>query len=312
MVNSTYLTPSLFILEFGEMTEIKYLYSAITLLGFLMIFLSNGAIISTVILHPALHEPMYIFLSALCINGLYGSLGFFPNLFVNLLQRVPTISYVGCLTQIFCVHTYSACELTLLGVMAFDRYVCICNPLRYNNIMQLSTVFKLIALAWFSNIIPLTIHFWLTVRLPLCGSAVHKIYCDNFSVVNLSCIDTTVNNIYGLFLTSTLMISMPTLIIFSYVQILRACAKSSKAFRAKALQTCTPHVVTIINYVADRLFEVLLHRFQPKYLPYELRILMSIQCFVVPPLLNPLIYGLKLKEIRLKVFQLFHNKKIVG
>ncbi|XP_068121904.1 olfactory receptor 52D1-like [Hyperolius riggenbachi] len=294
------------------MAEFRYLYSVMTLLGFLLILLTNGVVISVVALNPALHEPMYIFLSALCLNGLFGSLGFYPNLFVSLLQQIPTISYIGCLTQIFCVHTYWTCEMTLLGVMAYDRYLCICNPLRYNKIMSLPTVFKLIVLAWFFDIIPFSIHFWLTVRLPLCGSAIQKIYCDNFSLVSLSCIDTTINNIYGLFLTLGFLITMISLILFSYVQILRVCARSSKDFRTKALQTCTPHLVTMTNYVADLLFEVLLHRFKPKNLPYELRILMSVQSFVVPPLLNPLIYGLKLKEIRRKVFQLFHLKKIVA
>ncbi|XP_072282766.1 olfactory receptor 52E4-like [Pyxicephalus adspersus] len=312
MVNSTQSSPSLFTLEFGELNELKYLYCAITLLGFLIILFSNGVIIFTVILHPALHEPMYIFLSALCINGLYGSLGFFPKFFVNLLQQVPTITYIGCLTQIFCVHTYSGCEITLLGVMAYDRYVYICNPLRYNNIMPLSTVFKLIAIVWIVNVIVFTIHFSLTIRLPLCGSVIQKVYCDNFSVVNLSCVDTTINNVFGLFLTLSLLTTMPLLIIFSYIQIIRVCGKSSKDFRAKAFQTCTPHIVTMLNYIADILFEVLLHRFKPKYLPYELRIVMSVQGFVVPPLLNPLIYGLKLKEIRLKIFQLLHVKKILG
>ncbi|KAM9319755.1 olfactory receptor 52E4-like [Gastrophryne carolinensis] len=294
------------------MSEIKYLYSLITLFAFFLILLFNGAVLFTVVLYPALHEPMYIFLSALCINCVYGSVGFFPSLFVNLLQQVPTVSYIGCLTQIFCVHTYALWELTLLGLMAYDRYACICNPLRYNNIMSLPTVFKMICTAWILTIVPFAIHFWLTIRLTLCSSVIEKIYCDNYSVVSLSCVSTTINNIYGLFITVTWITTMPLLVLFSYVQILRVCMKSSKDFRAKAFHTCIPHVITMMNYVVVLLFEILLHRFKAENLPNWLKILMSVQGFVVTPLLNPLIYGLKLKGIRQKLFKLLAAKNEVA
>ncbi|XP_068127166.1 olfactory receptor 52D1-like, partial [Hyperolius riggenbachi] len=273
-------------------------------LGFLVIVLSNCAVISTIILHKSLHEPMYLFISSLCLNGLYGSSAFFPNLFIDLLSKVPTISYIGCVTQVFCIHTYMGCELTILAVMAYDRYLCICDPLRYNSLMTLMMVFKLIVGAWVLGITLFTIHFTLTLRLPLCGDTILKIYCDNWSVVRLSCIDTTVNNIFGLFITAVIVGLMPVLIFISYVKILKVCIQSSKDFRTKALQTCTPHLVTITNFAINVLFEILLHRFTPTNLPYEVRTVMSLQFLVVPPILNPLIYGLKTKEIRVRMTQL--------
>ncbi|XP_069828900.1 olfactory receptor 52D1-like [Dendropsophus ebraccatus] len=286
------------------MTEVRYVYSVITLLGFLIIVLSNSAVISTVVLHKSLQEPMYIFISVLCLNGLYGSSAFFPNLFVNLISKTQTISYAGCVTQVFCIHTYMGGELAILSVMAYDRYLCICNPLRYTTIMSLTMVQKLVVSAWLYIIGLFTVHFVLTLRLPLCDSSILKIYCDNWSVVRLSCIDTTVNNIYGFFITALVIVLMPVLIFISYIQIIRVCLKASKDFRAKSLQTCTPHLVTITNFVANVLFEILLHRFSPTNLSYELRTVMSVQFLVVPPILNPLIYGLKTKEIRLKLMKL--------
>ncbi|KAM4796212.1 olfactory receptor 10J4-like [Rhinophrynus dorsalis] len=312
MQNSTNSHPLVLTLGFGEMTEIKFLYSAIVLICFTMIVLTNGAVITVIVLHRSLHEPMYIFICALCINGLYGSIGFFPILFVNLLCKTQTISYIGCITQVFCIHTYIGGEMALLSVMGIDRYVCICNPLRYNNIMPLSTVFKLIAGAWLYTVMLITILIILTITIPLCDSNIQKIYCDNWSVVKLSCVDTTVNNIYGLLITATFLGVMPVVILLSYIQILRVCSRSSKDFRAKALQTCTPHLIALINLVADALFEVFLHRFPPKQLPYELKITMSVQAFVVAPLLNPLIYGLKMKEIRIKSFQVFCTNRITA
>ncbi|KAM8976906.1 olfactory receptor 52E4-like [Pelodytes ibericus] len=309
MHNSTYLNPSVLILSFGDMTDIKYLYSLLSLISYTCIVVFNAVIISTIMLHNRLHEPMFIFISVLCFNGLYGSSAFLPSLLVHLIYETRMVSYLGCLIQVFCIHTYMGCELTILAVMAFDRYTCICNPLRYNSIMSWKTVYKLVASAWFYSIILFTVHFILTIRLPLCDSLIVKIYCDNWSVVRLSCIDTTVNNIFGLFITVALIVMMPMLILVSYIEILRVCVQSSKDFRAKALQTCTPHLITMINYVADVLFEILIHRFRPTSLPYELRVAMSIQFLVVPPLLNPLIYGLQIREIRNKIAHIFTSKR---
>ncbi|XP_075051525.1 olfactory receptor 52D1-like [Mixophyes fleayi] len=308
MSNSTYIHPSLLTLKFGEMAEIRYFYSVITLVGFMVIILSNCAVISTVVIHKSLHEPMYIFIAVLCLNGLYGSCAFFPSLFVSLISKIQTISYIGCVTQVFCIHTYMGCELTILAVMAYDRYLCICNPLRYSNIMTLMMVVKLIIAAWLYSIILFSVHFTLTIRLPLCDSVILKIYCDNWSVVRLSCIDTTVNNIFGLFITAAVIVLLPVLILFSYIEILKVCAQSSKDFRTKALATCSPHLVTIANFVINVLFEILSHRFTPTNIPYELRTVMSVQYIVVPPLLNPLIYGHKTREIREKLAQLLFPK----
>ncbi|XP_041437268.1 olfactory receptor 4C6-like [Xenopus laevis] len=312
MENSSYSHPSLLTLSFGQIMEVKYFYSALVLLCFVMIVVSNGAVISAIVIHRSLQEPMFIFVAFLCVNGLYGSLIFFPFLFVNLLSKTHVISYIGCIIQVFGIHTFISCEVTILAVMAFDRYVCICNPLRYKSIMSLATVFKLIGAAWLYVIFLITIHLILTIRLPLCGSVIQKIYCDNWSVVRLSCIDTTVNNVFGLLITAAIMCLMPVLTLVSYVQILWVCMQSSKVFRAKALQTCTPHLITLTYFVADVLFEILLPRFPSTVLPYELRILMSVQAFVIAPILHPLIYGWKLREIRLRVLQMFGAKQIAN
>ncbi|XP_075051417.1 olfactory receptor 51E1-like [Mixophyes fleayi] len=288
------------------MTSERYLYGVTAFLIYLMVILLNGAVISTVLLHKTLQQPMYIFVSMLCINGLYGSTAFFPSLLYNLFNNIKTISYTGCVTQVFSLHTYAGCEMTLLTIMAFDRYVCIFNPLRYNNIMSLATIFKLVVSAWLYTVILVGIHLALTIRLPLCDTVILKVYCDNWSVVRLSCVDITVNNVYGLFISSTFTAVMPMLIVISYIQIFRICIKSTKDFRTKALQTCSPHLITITNYAANLLFELLVYRFIPENFNYELRTVMSVQVIVVPPLLNPLIYGLKMKEIRVKIIQTFH------
>ncbi|XP_075051406.1 olfactory receptor 52D1-like [Mixophyes fleayi] len=308
MQNSTYSPPSVLILGFGEITNLNYLYSVITLVGLLIIILSNCTVITTILLHKSLHEPMYIFISALCVNGLYGSIAFFPSLFINLIYKTQSISYTACIIQVFCIHTYVVSEVTTLVVMAYDRYVCICNPLRYVNIMTLNTAFKLIISGWIYSFITITPQVILTSRLPLCDNVILKIYCDNWSVVRLSCIDTTVNNIIGLIGTIAAMVVMPFLVGLSYVEILKVCAKS-KDVREKAMQTCAPQLISIIIFVTGCVFEVLLYRFVPSRVPYGLRVFMSVEGLVLPPLVNPLLYGLKMKAIKVRLGQMILHSK---
>ncbi|KAM5180475.1 olfactory receptor 51I2-like [Mantella aurantiaca] len=307
MENANFSQPSLMTLGFGDLTSSRYLYCVLVLVGYTLTLVFNIVVITTIILNSSLHEPMYIFISVLCFNGVYGSCSFYPPLFVNLLQKTQTISYTFCLVQVFCIHTYVAFEMTILTAMAYDRYVCICNPLRYHSIMTLSTIIKLIIGAFLQPIIVFGTHFILTVRLPLCSSEILKIYCDNWSVVRLSCIDTTLNNLFGMFVTATTLGVMPLLILYTYVQILRVCVRSSKAVKDKALQTCTPHLISIATFVTDTLFEIIVYRFSPAKVPYELRVITSVQVVVVLPAVNPFIYGLKMKEIRAKIRNLFKS-----
>ncbi|OCT56840.1 olfactory receptor 51I2 [Xenopus laevis] len=312
MQNSTDPHPAYFTLGYRQLTSIRYFYCILVLVGYLMNVVSNSLIIAAVIIHKTLHEPVYIFISALCLNGIFESMYFYPSIFSALLYKVQVISYSFCLLQAFLIHLYGCFEMTTLSAMAFDRYVCICNPLRYNNIMSLSTVYKIIGGSWTYSIVAFGTHVLLTYRLPLCGAEILKIYCDNWSIVRLSCIDTTINNVFGLFIVSTFVCLLLMLIMYSYIEILRVCARSSQAVIAKALQTCTPQLITTFNFVAGSLFDIFLYRYIPTIVPYEFRVFMSLEFLVVSPILNALAYGLKMTELRTKIFQPFNLKKIAG
>ncbi|XP_069828905.1 olfactory receptor 51I2-like [Dendropsophus ebraccatus] len=307
MENKTSFYPPYLTLYYGEISSEKNIYCSVVVFGYLLIIAINAAVISTIALHKSLHEPMYIFIAALCINGLYGSTAFFPGLLYQLLQETHIISYVACVIQVYCIHTYGSFEMAILLSMAYDRYVSICNPLRYNTIMTSSKVYLLITGAWILPNILIGVLLILTIRLPLCQIQVLKLYCDNWSVVRLSCVDTTVNNVFGLFVVFSLL-GVPLLaILYSYIKIFRICMKSSKEVREKALQTCTPHLITIVNFVVDTLFEILLYRFVPSKLPYEFRVIMSLQFIVIPPILNPFIYGVKMAEIKKRMLAPFER-----
>ncbi|KAE8628116.1 hypothetical protein XENTR_v10007331 [Xenopus tropicalis] len=305
MQNSSDPHPAFFTLGYGQLTSIRYFYCLLVSVGFLLNVVPNSLIIVAVIIHKTLHEPVYIFISALCLNGILESVYFYPGIFAALFYKVQTISYSFCLLQAFLVHLYGCFEMTTLTAMAFDRYVCICNPLRYNNIMLLSNVYKILAGSWTYSIVAFGTHVLLTYRLPLCGSEILKIYCDNWSIVRLSCIDTTINNIYGLFIVSTFVCLLLMLIMYSYIEILRVCARSSQAVIAKALQTCTPQLITTFNLITASGFDIFLYRYIPTIVPYEFRLFMSLEFLVVSPILNAFVYGLKMSELRAKIFQPF-------
>ncbi|OCT56838.1 hypothetical protein XELAEV_18004368mg [Xenopus laevis] len=312
MQNSTDPHPAYFTLGYGQLTSIRYFYCLLVLVGFLLNAVSNSVIIHAVMIHKTLHEPLYIFISALSFNGILESMSFYPSILAALVYKVQTISYSFCLLQAFLFLLYGCFEMMTLSAMAFDRYVCICNPLRYNNIMSLSTVYKIIGGSWTYSNVAFTIHMLLTYRLPLCGAEILKIYCDNWSIVRLSCIDTTSNNVFGLFNLSIFVFLALALIMFSYIEILRVCARSSQAVIAKALQTCTPQLITTINLATGAIFDILLYRYIPTIVPYGFRIFMSMQFLVVSPILNAFVYGLKMTKLREKILQSFHLKRITG
>ncbi|KAM9319754.1 olfactory receptor 6K3-like [Gastrophryne carolinensis] len=308
MENGTTVNPSVMTLNFGPLTSERYLYATIVLSSYLLILSLSGVVISTSsLLYKNKNEPLYIFVCVLCFNGVYGSSAFYPSLFVNLLQKTQTISHIGCLVQAVFLHSYGGNEYTILTVMAYDRYLFICNPLRYHNIMTSSTVLQLISGAYIFSYVCNGTAILLTSRLPLCSSGILKIYCDNYSMVRLSCVATTVNDIFGVVTIIAMTVPTSLLVFYSYVLILKVCMKFSRDVRGKALQTCSPHLIVFTNFVIGTLFELLFYRFNTTKLPYELRVIMSLQFIVVSPILNPLIYGMKVKEIKVKIASCFLN-----
>ncbi|XP_062841199.1 olfactory receptor 6N2-like [Trichomycterus rosablanca] len=214
----------------------------------------------------------------------------------RLISEKQTVSYQFCLLQAFVAYWYGTSEFTLLSAMAYDRYVSICKPLQYSTIIKTSTVRKLIFLCWFLPCFQICIGLILTLRLDLCKSKLNRIYCDNYSVVKLSCRETTVNNLFGL-LFGIVVFPPVIFIIFSYIRILTVCLRNSKVFRRKALQTCLPHLIIVINFSVTISFDIINNRLESNQIPHIIEMILSINFFVIPPLFNPIIYGLKLQEI---------------
>ncbi|KAJ8414516.1 hypothetical protein AAFF_G00037180 [Aldrovandia affinis] len=146
----------------------------------------------------------------------------------------------------------------------------------------------------------------LVARLPLCGFNIGKLFCTNWAVVKLSCVDTTINNIYGYILMFS-HVSQGVLILVSYVHIVRASVRS-EAERNKFMQTCLPHLITLISFTIAIIFDIMYARYGSSTRLQALRNFLAVEFLVVPPLINPLIYGMKLNQIRTKIIRICSRK----
>ncbi|XP_018588021.2 olfactory receptor 2G3-like [Scleropages formosus] len=286
----------------------KDIFFVFTLLTYLFTLVANLTLILSILLEEVLHAPMYIFLCNLCVNGICGATGFYPKFLIDLLSDSQTVTYRACITQMFVVYIYTFLELTNLTVMAYDRYVAICRPLEYHSIMTSQKICKLLLIIWLFPFCEASIGLILTARLPLCGTSIDKLYCTNWEVVRLSCIDTTLNNLYGYIITC-FHTAQTLVIVISYIYIIQTCARSLEE-QSKFMETCLPHLITLINFILSVVFDVMFARYGSKSALHALRNILSVEYLIVPPLLNPLIYGLKLKQIRRSLRRICSSKSV--
>ncbi|XP_023273314.1 olfactory receptor 52D1-like [Seriola lalandi dorsalis] len=276
----------------------KYLFFMIVMSLYLLIICANVLLIVVICLNRSLHEPMYLFLCSLFVNELYGSTGLFPFLLVQILSDIHTVSVPFCFLQIFCLYSYACIEFFNLAIMSYDRYLAICYPLQYNIHMTHSRITVLIALTWSYASILCMAPIALIAPLQLCGNILNKVYCDNYYIVKLACVNTTVNNIYGLVATSLTILCAVILILYTYIKILKVCFSGCKQTRQKAISTCTPHLASLLNFSFGAFFEILQSRFDMSNIPNKLRIFLSLYWLTCQPLFNPLLYGLNMSSIR--------------
>ncbi|XP_063744071.1 olfactory receptor 6E1-like [Eleginops maclovinus] len=279
---------------------------ALTLLCYCVIWLVNLTVIMTIIVNKKLHEPMYIFLCNLCINGLYGTAGFYPKFLMDLLSTAHVISYVGCFLQGFVLHSSAAADFSFLVLMAYDRYVAICRPLVYHSVMTKQKVCVLVFFAW---LLPIYLVFMSTIttwRTKLCGSKIPKIYCVNWLIGKLACFASIANIVIPVF-NYTFYFGHFMFIGWSYIYLIKTC-KASKENRNKFMQTCVPHLFCLAVGVVSLLFDLLYMRFGSKGLPQSAQNLMAMQFLILPPIINPLMYGFKLTQIR-KILRLLYVRK---
>ncbi|XP_067425885.1 olfactory receptor 52P1-like [Emydura macquarii macquarii] len=301
--NLTPSLPSTFILNGIPGLEAAHIWISIPFSTFYIIsLLGNFTVLFFVAKEQTLHKPMFLLLCMLALTDIGMSTCVVPKALCIFWFGFKGITVDGCLTQMFFLHAVAATQSAVLVIMAFDRYAAICDPLRYATNLTNARIAKL-GLVGLTRavlfVLPVPLLLW---RLPFCANhVIHHTYCEHMAVVKISCGDTRVNRMYGLVTTVVNIGSDLTLIGLSYGLIIRAVLRiSSKKAHRKALNTCTAHICVMLMYYTPYLFSVLTHRFG-EGIAAHVHIILANLYLLVPPMLNPVIYGVKTKELRDKV-----------
>ncbi|XP_058270529.1 olfactory receptor 52B2-like [Hemibagrus wyckioides] len=290
-ISPSYIIP---VFMFGTLTYCAILFFNVTLL-------------LIIALNQRLHKPMYILLFNMPINDIVGATAFFPQLISSILSQNRSITYSACYVQAFLVHLYGSGTLLILSAMAYDRYIAICCPLKYNTIMSPNSLLKIIIAIWSIAFTEIGVLIALSYRQEICSTKIVDTFCNNPSLMKLVCGDIRLTNYYGLSLTALHQSITLFIILFTYIQILITCVfKRHSDAKSKAIQTCGTHLVVFLCVEFSGLFTIISHRFEN--VSQYLRRLFGASVMIFPPFINPLIYGLKTKEIQQKIFVFFHKK----
>jgi olfactory receptor len=259
----------------------------------------------------ALHEPMYLFLAMLATIDFVLSTTTLPKMISIFWFRDREINFYACLVQMFFLHSFSIMESAVLLAMAFDRYVAICKPLHYTMILTRSLIIKIGIAAVTRAVTLVTPLPFLLRRFHYCrGSVIGHCYCEHMAVVRLACGDTRFNNIYGIAVAMFIVVLDLLFVILSYIFILRAVLQlASQEARYKAFGTCVSHIGAILAFYTPVVISSVMHRVARQAAPH-VHILLAVFYLLFPPMINPIIYGVKTKQIRDHVISLFQRKNL--
>nr|XP_006121849.1 olfactory receptor 10AG1-like [Pelodiscus sinensis] len=282
---------------FSYLGELQILLFLVFLLTYLLALMGNLLIILLIKLNPSLHTPMYFFLVNLSVSEICCTTSVIPQLLIHLLVEEKTISLMGCRAQINIFILAGLTECCLLAAMAYDRYVAICHPLRYTTIMSGQVCAGLMGASWLIGISVSVAQTTRAFSLPMCGShRIHHYYCDAEPVEKMLCTDSWKNMIVTLALVVLFVLGPFLLIVLSYVRIISTILKlPSVAGRSKAFSTCSSHLTVVTLYYGTSILSYL----KPKLnSTIESDQLISLMYTIVIPVLNPIIYTLRNKEVK--------------
>ncbi|XP_073207419.1 olfactory receptor 52R1-like [Lepidochelys kempii] len=304
--NTTDFTnPSTFILLGVSGLEAAHVWISIPFCAMYAIaVLGNFTILFIVKTESSLHGPMYYFLFMLAITDLVISTTIMPKMLAIYWFNSREINFIVCLAQLYFLHCFSVMESGIFVAMAFDRYVAICHPLRHSAILTNSVVAKIgLAMMLRGGMLALPFPF-LVRQWPYCKTnIIPQPYCAHMAVVNMACADTRASSYYGLFVVFCLIGLDVSFISLSYTQILRVIfSLPTKDDRLKTFETCISHLCAILVFYIPNLFFSLMYRFAQN-VPLHFHVLIANVYLLMPPMLNPIIYGVRTKQIRDRLLQ---------
>ncbi|XP_063158385.1 olfactory receptor 14A16-like [Candoia aspera] len=287
---------------FPDTEELRILHIIFFLIIYLMALIENVSIIAVIVCSHQLHSPMYFFLASLSFQDLGSISVTVPKSLLNSLMNTETISYSGCLCQVFFFVFFVTSHLLLLVVMAYDRYVAICNPLHYEMVMNKKACIQMVSHAWMGGLFYSTLYTGNLFTVEFCSRIINQFFCEIPQLLKISCSDSYLVEIWALIFGSCLGFVQFALIAFSYVQIFRAVFRiPSTQGKQKAISTCLPHLIVICLFVVSGS----LAYFSPTSTSSSaLDPFISIFYCVVPPVMNPLIYSLRNTELKMAFWKL--------
>ncbi|KAM9173502.1 olfactory receptor 52R1-like [Pangshura tecta] len=307
---SNFTSPSTFILLGIPGLEAAHVWISIPFCAtYILAILGNSTILFTVKRERSLHGPIYYFLCMLAVTDLVVSTSILPKTLSIFWFNSREIDFSACLTQMYFIHCFSMTESGILVAMGLDRYVAICHPLRHSTILTNPVVAK-IGLAVVLRGAMLTLpYLFIAIRWPYCRTnIIAQSYCDYMALVKLDCADIHINSSYSLFVVFFVIGLDVFFITVSYTQILRAIfSLSTKDARLKAFGTCGSHLFVILAFYIPGLFSFLTYQFGHN-VPLHFHVLSANMYLLVPIMLNPVIYGVRSKEIRGRLLHLFTHK----
>ncbi|XP_020823375.1 olfactory receptor 51M1-like [Phascolarctos cinereus] len=299
LINATQFLPTFYLIGFPGLEAIQHWILIPFCLMYLVAILGNCFILFIIKTNTHLHTPMYYLLSLLALNDLGLSVSTLPTTVVTFWLGSQDICFGTCQFQMFCIHSFSFMESAVLLIMSFDRFVAICCPLQYSVIVtghRVTWAGLAIILRGPVALLPIVL---LLQAFPYCGQRIlsHS-FCLHQDVIRLACADTTFNNLYGLSLVVFTVVLDLVFIALSYALILHSVmGLPSREERLRAFQTCTSHLSAVLVFFVPMVGLSLVHRFGKHASPVVHLLMANIYLFV-PPMLNPIIYSIKTKEIR--------------
>ncbi|XP_036621100.1 olfactory receptor 5AL1-like [Trichosurus vulpecula] len=285
------------LLGLTDRTDLQALLFGVFLVIYMISVMGNLGLIVLIQISPQLHTPMYFFLSHLAFVDFCYTSSITPNMLVNFMQEVKRIAFFACAIQVGCFITFVVCELFILSVMAYDRYVAICNPLLYSVVMSQKACIPMVISTYTYGLFVGILQTTFTFHLSFCASnVINHFYCDDVPLVALACSDTHVKEMLLLVIAGFNTLLSLLIVLISYVFILTSILRINSAKgRQKAFSTCSSHLISITIFYGTVLFMYL----QPKS-SHSLNTdkIASLFYTVIIPMLNPLIYSLRNKKVK--------------